>query len=323
MSKWFKQYVSIAKNSFFVIMGDPLTLIMQIIIILAILVIASLPGFTLGGQLKLVRDQVLALSFICGCLLAAVGASRVIGEDLRKGMIPTILSRPVSASALLAGKWSGLTLSLAAFFFLAAVSSLWGSRLIYREHTVEELGIIVYLGTVLLVLAGVAIHHYKRGGNYNWQGNIVLLILFPVAFGILNIWGYNGASAGYGSMVDWDTAFAFIYLFMALLTFSSIITFFSVVMDISMLMSFAVIVFFWGLFSEYLGQLVTAIPFIRAMMAIIIPDWQMYWVSETLTSVSFFGEFFWSHLVHAVFQSVLFVVLAGALFERKEVTGTI
>lgn len=298
-------------------------MIMHIFILCAILLIASLPGFTLGGQLKLVRDQVLALSFICGCLLAAVGASRVIGEDLRKGMMPTILSRPVSASALLAGKWSGLVLSLAGFFFLTTVASLWASRLVYIEHAVENLGIIVYLSVILISLGGTAFHHYKRGGNYNWQANIALMILFPTAFVILNIWGYNGATASYGMLVDWNTAFAFFYAFMALMVFSSLISFFSVLMDVSMLMSFSVIIFFWGLFSEYMVQMVTSVPFARALLAIFIPDWQMFWVAETLASVSVFGVFFWSHLIHALFQSILFISLASILFERKEVTGTI
>ena len=324
MKQWFKQYRSIAKNTFFVIMGDPLTLIMQLFILVTILLIASLPGFTLGGQLKLVRDQVLALSFICGCLLASVGASRVIGEDIRKGMMPTIMSRPVSATALLAGKWTGLVLSLASFFFLATIAALWASRLIFREHTVETLGMIVYLSVFGLALLGAALHHYKKGGNYNWQVNIALLILLPIAFFILNIWGYNGASAEYGTLVDWNTAFAFIYVFMALMVFSSIISFFSVIMDVSMLMSFAVIIFFWGLFSEYLVQLMVTAPFIRALLAVVIPDWQMYWVTETLNQVATFnGVFFWSHLINAVCQSILFITLASMLFEKKEVGGTV
>ena len=324
MSKWFKQSFAIAKNSYVVIMGDPLSLIIHLFIIAAVLMIASLPGFTLGGQLKLVRDQVLALSFICGCLLASVSVVRVIGDDLRKGMIPTIMSRPVSASALLFGKWCGLLAALLVVLISATIVSLWASRLIHREHSVETLGLFVYLGVVLCSLLGTAIHHYKRGGNYLWQANMVLAILFPVAFLILNFWGYNGASAEYGVLVDWQTAFAFIYVFMALTIFSSMILFFSVVMDISLLMTFSVFVFFGGLFSEYILGLLVSSSVVRACFSIIIPDWQMFWVTETLSSVATFnGSFFWTHLLHAVFQSILFIAIASVIFERKEVSGTV
>ena len=324
MSKWFKQYIAIAKNSYVVIMGDPLSLIIHLFIIVAILMIASLPGFTLGGQLKLVRDQVLALSFICGCLFASVSVTRVIGDELRKGMIPTIMSRPVSASALLFGKWSGLVFALFIVFLSATVASLWASRLIHHEHSLETLGLLVYLGIVLLTLLGTAIHHYKRGGNYLWQANIALVILFPITFALLNFWGYNGVPAGYGILVDWQTAFAFMYIFMALVIFSSIILFFSVIMDISLLMAFSVFIFFGGLFSEYIIGLIVSSSVIRACFSIIIPDWQMFWITEHLSSVAtFYDTFFWGHLFHAVFQSILFVLLASILFERKEVSGTV
>lgn len=323
MSKWYKQFYSITKNSFMVLVGDPLFLIMHVFILGGILFIASLPGFTLGGQLKLVRDQIVALSFVCGCLLAAVSASKVIGDDLRKGMIPTILSRPVPSSALLAGKWFGIVLSLLIVFFNSTIAGLWATRLIFKEHSVEALGVSVYLGVILLTLVGVAIHHYLKGGSYFWQANLLLLLILPISFFIINFFGYNGVSAAYGSLVNWETSFAFVYLFMALLIFSAMLVCCAVFMDVSMLMAVAVVIFFAGLFTEYvLGLVINSIP-IRACFSICLPDWQMFWLTENLEKVSGFGEFFWSHLVHAFFQSILFISLAVVLFKKKEVTGTV
>ena len=140
----------------------------------------------------------------------------------------------------------------------------------------------------------------------------------------MNFWGYNGASADYGALTDWKTVFAFIYLFMALTVFSSIVVFCSVVMDISMLMAFAVVIFFGGLFSDYLLGVIVSSTSVRAFAAIFIPDWQMFWVTEVLSNVATLnGGFFWFHLVHAVFQASFFLVLAIILFEKKEVSGTL
>lgn len=306
-----------------VLIGDPIFLIMHVFVLGGILLIASLPGFTLGGQLKLVRDQIVALTFSSACLLAAVSASKVIGDDLRKGMIPTILSRPVPSSALLAGKWLGIVLSLLAIFFNATIAGLWATRLIRVEHSVESLGVTVYLGVVLLSLAGTALHHYLKGGSYFWQANLVLLGVLPIAFFILNFRGYDGVPASYGALVNWETSWAFVYLFMALMIFSAMLVFCAVFMDVSMLMTFAVVIFFAGLFSEYVLGLIIGSVYLRACFAIFLPDWQMFWVTESLGKISGFGVFFWSHLIHAVFQSILFITFSAILFRKQEITGTV
>ena len=320
MLKWLKQYSAITRNTFVVLLGDPIFLIMHVFVLLAILLIASLPGFTLGGQLKLVRDQLLALSFVCGCLLSAIGAVRVVGDDLRKGMIATIMSRPVSPLVLLSGKCTGLILSVGVIFVSSTIAALWATRLIHHEHSVETLGMVAYLSVLGVSLGGVAIHHYIRGGNYLWQSNIVISILFPLTFFILNFWGYNGMSALYGSLVDWETAFAFIYIFMALMVFSSMVIFCSVLMDISMILACAVILFFLGLFSDYILSLFISTSIIRAITAIFIPDWQMFWVTEFLMKVASFASlFFWSRLAQAIFQTIFFIIISAKIFKRKEV----
>lgn len=324
MKKWLKQYRSITQNSFVVLVGDPLFLIMHIFILGTILLIASLPGFTLGGQLKLVRDQIVALTFVCSCLLAVVSAGKIVGDDLRKGMIPTILSRPVPASALLIGKWTGLVLSLLILFLSSTVAGLWGTRLIFKEHSVETLGLLVYLAVILISLGGVALHHYIRGGNYFWQSNLLLLFMLLTAFLILNFYGYNGSSSGYGVLVDWRTACAFLYLYMALMIFSAMAVLCSVIMDVSMLMAVSVVIFFLGLFSDYVLGLLFSSSVIRAIAAVFVPDWQMFWVTERLNDLNFLlGSFFWSHMFHAIFQSILLIVLASILFNKKEVSGTV
>jgi len=132
MKQWLKQFTAIAANTFSVLAGDPLTLIIHTLIIGLTLVIACMPGFSnIGGQLKLVRDQSLALSFMALSLLAAVGVGKALCDDMSKGMMPTIMSRPVPPSALLAGKWAGISSAVFLVMVTAAVSCLWTTRIIH------------------------------------------------------------------------------------------------------------------------------------------------------------------------------------------------
>jgi ABC-type transport system involved in multi-copper enzyme maturation permease subunit len=324
MKKWIQQFIAVSVNSFTVLMSDPLMLIMHIFIIGVTLLIACLPGFTLGGQLKLVRDQAMALSFISGCLLASVGAARLISEDIRKGMLPTIMSRPVSYSALLAGKWAGLVCSLCLIFISATVACLWASRIIKIEHSIETLGLTTYLGVLCATLLCVAIRHYYKGGNYMWQANLTLFALFLLVFLILNIWGYNGNSSPYGFLVDWKSALAYLYVFLALLVFSAVVSFFAVAMDVSMLLTFSAVLFFGGLFSGYIINLIAPEGVLNALLNTIIPNWQTYWISEIISSPQVSElSFFIPRLANSIFQSILFLIMATFLFERKEITGSI
>lgn len=324
MKTWFKQFSAVSINSFKVLISDPLVLITHIFIIAVSLLIACLPGFTLGGQLKLVRDQAMALSFISGCLLASVGAARLISEDIRKGMLPTIMSRPVSYSALLSGKWAGLVASLFMIFISATVSCLWASRIIKVEHMIETLGLSVYLIAVLGTLLVVALRHYYKGGTYMWQANLALFVVFLSTFLILNIWGYNGAESPYGFLVDWQSALAYLYVFLALLVFSSVVSFFAVVMDVSLLLTFSAVLFFGGLFSGYIINLVAPAGAFNAFLNAIIPNWQAYWISEII-STSQVSElsFFIPRFANALLQSVMFLIIATFLFERKEIAGSV
>ncbi len=325
MKQWITQFSAVARNSFVVLMSDPVMMIMHIFIISITLLIACLPGFTLGGQLKLVRDQAMALTFRAGSLVAAVGAAKIISEDIRTGMLPTIMSRPVSYSALLAGKWFGLLFALFSIFISATIACLWASRIISIEHMMEALGLSVYAAALFGTLLVVAVHHYIKGGNYMWQANISLVVIFALAFFTLNFWGYNGdAQENYGALVNWQSSLAYLYIFMALIIFSAIIACFAVMMDVSLLLSCAVVIFFLGLFSAYFISLIAPEGLLNAFFNTVIPNWQTYWISEIISSdeVST-GSFFLPRLVNTVLQSTIFLIIATIVFERKEIAGSV
>ncbi len=324
MKTWFRQVFAIAKNSFAVVVGDPVTLITHLFIVLGALAIASLPGFSLGGQLKSVWNQALGLSFLAGCLLASVGAAKLVSEDIRKGMTPTIMSRPVSTSALLGGKWLGLVVAEAMLFLSAAVVCLWASRLVKIEHMVEVLGLWVYLGTVAAALLATAAMHYIRGGNYVWQANIALSAFLILAFLGLNTVGYEGAKqVSYGSTVAWNVAPSYLYLFMATTIFSAIICALAVEMDVASVLACAAIVFFAGLFSGYFLTLLFPADTVKAIFAVVIPDWQIYWTTEMTGKSVLATGFMAPRAVNAALQSILFLAVGTTLFEKREISGSV
>jgi ABC-type transport system involved in multi-copper enzyme maturation permease subunit len=321
MSLYIKQFFAIALNAFKVLIGDPLFFIMYLFMLGGTLLIAALPGFTLGGQLHLVIEQILALVFLSGAFLTVISATKVIGDDLLQGMIATILSRPVSGSVLLFGKWAGIVMANAFFLFTAIIAALWATRLVKIEHTVEFLGMAVYLAITFMALLLGVFYHYFKGGNFFKFVNILLFILLTVGFGVLNFWGYNGDSNTYGALIDWSAVPSFIYIFMALNILAAILVTCSVLFDITMVLVAGCVIFFFGLFSDFfLGLLFTQSSFLRAGFALFFPDWQMFWVPVVKDPATFHSfVFFISHLFHFLFQSCFFIIIAVMFFDKHEI----
>jgi len=322
MKLWLKQFNAVAINAFSVLIGDPLFFIMHIFILGGVLIIAALPGFTLGGQLHLVNEQVLALTFLLGAFLTIISTARVIGEDLKGGMISIILSRPVSISALLLGKWTGILLSNAMFFVSSSIVALWATRLVKTEHMVETLGLFVYLSVISITLIVGVLRHYLKGGDFFKPVNIFLLISLALAFFILNFWGYNGDSASYGAIVDWQAAYPYIYVFLAISVFSSILVLCSVLMNVTMILVSGIVIFFFGMFSDFfISLIVSHDSIVRACSAMLFPDWQMFWTVGSFSSgtniLTF--SFFIPHLLQAIFQILIFIFAAVMVFENHEV----
>ncbi|MCK5844805.1 MAG: hypothetical protein KAG97_08870 [Victivallales bacterium] len=326
MKQWFRQFSAVSGNTFTVLMGDPLTLIVHVLIIGLTLVIACMPGFSnIGGQLKLVRDQSLALSFMALCLLAAVGVGKALCDDMSKGMMPTIMSRPVSHSALILGKWAGVMSTIFLVIVTATVACLWTTRIIHYRLRIESLGLTTYLAVVAFALLAPAIRHYWKGGNYMWQTNLALAVLFPVAFLVLNFWGFEGAGgSAYGALVDWRSALSFAYIFMPLLVFTAILMFLATTMDVSLLMICAALLFFGGLFSAYLVNLLFASNTLKALIWVFTPNWQLYWLSDDLSSSNVLSQaYLLPRLLNAIIQPALFLSLGIANFKRLEIKGSV
>ena len=326
MKQWLRQFAAVSGNTFSVLLGDPMTLIIHVLIVGVTLVVACLPGFSnIGGQLNLVRDQSLAFSFMALCLLSAVGVGKALCDDLSKGMMPTIMSRPLPPAALIAGKWAGVVSALFIVMLTATVSCLWSTRIIHFRLRLETLGLSAYFGVAAAAILIPAVRHYLKGGNYIWHANIALTLSFVAGFLILNFFGYEVSGKGaYGYLVDWRSAISFAYIFMPLLAFTAILVFLGTKMEVSLLMVCAVIIFFGGLFSAYFVNIIFSSAAVKSAIWIFLPNWQLYWLPDELTVPRLLSNsYLLPRLLNALIQPLLFLVLAAASFKRLEIKGSI
>ena|GEM_PF-1113607 len=323
MRKWLQQYGALSRNAFVVALGSPFSLVLALTILSVQAFLGALPFFTFGEQLRLVRDQSLALCLLGGCLAAGLGAAIVFVEDIRNGAAPVVMSRPVSGFCFVAGKWSGLVLSLAVIHSLASVGCLWLTKITASAETLDSAGLSLYVGAVVVALVVMAVKHYLLGGCYVWQANVALVVCFLLAFSAdLGLGQFTAEGAhGFGG-VDWQTGKACLQVFFCLVVFSGVMALLATVADVGLLLTGAVLVFFCGMLSETAIRSLLGNGLPATFARVVLPNWQLYWVNDTLAEGRAVP---WAYVmrssVHAFCYCLVALVVATWFFRRHELEG--
>jgi len=87
---------------------QPLFLLLMILAITFMIILAFLPQFTLGEDIKMFKDSGLATILICGILLAVWTASNSIAQEIEGRTAMTLLSKPINRRQFIVGKYIGI-----------------------------------------------------------------------------------------------------------------------------------------------------------------------------------------------------------------------
>ncbi len=324
MIKWFKQYGAIGRNAFVVTLGSPFSLILLLSMLAFQALLACLPFFSFGEQLRLIRDQSLALCLMGGCLACALGAGMVLAEDIRRGAAPVVLSRPIGSFCFIAGTWSGLLGSVLVIHLTASVGCLWLTQITASEFHLDVPQLSQFVGVLLVVLVGMGLKHYFFGGSFVWQTNVALSLGFLVVF-LANAFHLTGPLADTAAHpVDWKTAQGCLTVFFALVTFSSIMTFLAVLADVGLLLGLAVVVFFGGLLAEYVIRSLAAAPWLTTVLRSLVPNWQLFWVNDRLAEGLAVSPAYLLHsALHAFLYAAAVLIMATLAFQSRELESRV
>lgn len=120
----FKQILTIARNTFFESVRQPIVLVLILAATLLLLLASPLSAFTMDNDQRMLIDIGLATVFMIGMLLSIFVASTVLGQEIRNKTTLTIVSKPIGRPQFVIGKFLGaacaITLSTmyVAFVFL-------------------------------------------------------------------------------------------------------------------------------------------------------------------------------------------------------------
>lgn len=106
--------LSTAKNE----MAQPLYLLLLALGAFGILLFGIVPFYTLGDDIRLLKDSAVTLIMIMGMLLAVWSAGTSVSDEIEGRTALTVLSKPVSRRSFVLGKYTGIMLSVLVFFVI-------------------------------------------------------------------------------------------------------------------------------------------------------------------------------------------------------------
>ncbi len=312
---WLRQYRAIVRNSFIVTLGDPFYLILHLTALFLIALLGCVPGFTYGEHMQLYRDQCQALIFIIGCLGITFGIIRAVTDDLRRGAGSILLSRPIGPTCLIFGKWSGVFISIVLLHISELSGYLWISEVTSNSDFLNLPSLILYLSIIIAALLVSAGRHFLFNGSYVFYANIILSCLLVLGIIIkVVIQGNNH--------FDWLGLQSGAVLLFGIIVFSSLILPVAVAADSVMVLGIGIIVFFFGLISEYLINIILLNKSLSLLGKAIVPNWQIFWVSDRLgEGLSIPIDFYGTCAIQAFAFLCIYVIIATILYERMEIQG--
>lgn len=117
-----------------------------------------LSGLFMRDIAKITIDFCLAAISLGGLLVPFFLAVNLLARDMERRTIFTMLSRAISRSQYILGKFGGLALlavAIVAILSLSAAGAIWASKFLYAEHFFEHLNPVAVITAVLLNLLGL------------------------------------------------------------------------------------------------------------------------------------------------------------------------
>lgn len=187
------QTLTIARNTFIEAVRQPIFFVM--ILICALLQVLNTWGanFSLGmsstaevhGDNKLLLDIGLATIFVCAMLLAAFIATAAVSQEIENKTVLTVVSKPVSRTAVVVGKFAGLAGAMLVALGLMVIFLLMGIRHGVMSTASDALDqpVLVFSLLAAVLAFGTALWcNYFYGWYFSQTASLLLLPLMLIAY---------------------------------------------------------------------------------------------------------------------------------------------
>jgi ABC-type transport system involved in multi-copper enzyme maturation permease subunit len=271
-------------------------------------------AFALGDEDRLLVDISLSTMLGCGLLLGSFTAASNLGDEIRRRTVMVLLSKPISRTTVLLGKFSGIAFSLT----MAQISWMATLLLAIRHRTIHSLFVEDQAPVLWLSLAAItfsllqAAHAHRCGKSFPATLSRNCALSLFLAATIAWSWAPDGSFRLPWSTIDPSIVWAMILVHQGVLILGAVALAASTRLPTPATIALALGTLLSGVI---VGSLTRGTFWSRW-----IPDLQRLWISDGLIRG---GEISMASAAWASLWSILIIAailsLAAALFARRDV----
>ncbi len=316
-----RTFLGITSNAFWELARQPIFLLLMAASSAFCVFSAIVPYFAMGDDINMVKDGTLAVMLVSGLLGAVLCASASLSREIRTGTALAVMSKPVSRSTFLIGKYLGLAAGLFVLCYTNTLASLVSSRMAYDAYgSVDFKAAGVFYGMMVLGfgIAGFSNYFLRRG--FVSDAVFAQVITQTLAFVIIAFFldeHLNTNEKGTG--IDWKIIPVSVLVLFAVWLLAAIALACSTRLDAIPTLSVCSVIFLLGLMSDYLfGRAAEGGAWFSKVAYAVLPNWQLLWMADTLHA----GGTPWSYVGSAVIYMGTYLVAVLAvgmmLFQNRD-----
>jgi len=329
-----RQIYTIASNAFMELVRQPVFLLVMTAAASFSVFLSTIYYFGFGEDQWLVKDSTLAVMFVSGLFAAGISASAAVAHEIRSGTALAVLAKPVGKSQFLIGKYIGLAGALTVLTYVNGLSALLASRMAFDAYgSPDTIALQIFYGAIVLAFFLGGLTNYFAHRPFVPNAALYLVASVTLAFVIINFVNKDGEFQAFGTGTDWRLVPAALLIMMALWLLAAIALACSTRLDMIPTLAICTAVFLIGIMSDYLfGRALepgantggfghTVSLWIRSALYTIIPNWQLFWLSDALEKGRTIP---WSYVGKALAYVAGYLgaalIAAMLLFEERELS---
>ncbi len=321
----FSRFYNIAVNTFLETIRQPIYGVVLFIATFLFIMNVGLAGYTLEDDDKLLLEVGLSTLLLTGLFLSVFSATGVLTREIENKTVMTVVSKPISRTVLIVGKYAGLMAALMLAFYLCFLVFLMTMRHQVLQTSAQhwDQPVLVFgFGAVVIALLTAAFLNYFSGMEFSSTCLAVVTPLLTAAVLLVGVWGKTWElQEDYGAQILKLDLFQTGFLVMlAVMVLAAVALAASTRLSQVMTLLVCVLVTIMGLISDFaLGQFADESA-LAATFYGILPNLGLYWVID---AVSADIPIPWKYLGMASAYSALLVfamlMIGVAMFQRREV----
>lgn len=274
----------------------------------------------LGESGKLIRDSSFAIHFLFGIGLSTFAACLTIIQEIRRGTVASILSKPVSRVVFLLAKFIGIAIPTLMFSTMCTFGTMLSARTAAEQFIIDWWSALPFLICIpfAFILSGI-IHYFT---DRPFVSNAFCLLFFSIcgAFLFAGFFSHHGEFQSFGASYRWEIIAPSMLIAMAILVLQGIAVGLATRLDAVPTLAICTVLFLAGLMSDYfIGRHIGQNP-LADILYRLVPNWQHFWQIDALNGG---GHVPWSYVLASARYAAMYLcgtlLVATGLFRLMEI----